>query len=305
VRAIPWCMLLLACGGSGLNDDTGLDTDPPETEDTDDTDSDLPVPVTYASVDCEQDYACALTNTGTVVCFGDEAFGIVDGAPTEEGFTALATGAVAACALDALSEPICWGSDFSDIDKPPAGPFDKIDLGVQHGCALRSGTLSCWGGSLADREIEGLPADGVADVSTNDRSTCVANDDGTLLCVGAQSPNEANLNNLDGLAQVAHSRAFGCGLTSAGSPGCWGLNVYGQLTEMPSGSGLVAITTGEHHVCTLQSTGRVLCWGDNTLDQLEVPDGDFAQISAGGNYTCGVTVEGELSCWGFQPPELP
>jgi alpha-tubulin suppressor-like RCC1 family protein len=37
-----------------------------------------------------------------------------------------------------------------DFLAAPAGPFDTVDLGYNHGCAVRSdGSVACWGNDMS------------------------------------------------------------------------------------------------------------------------------------------------------------
>ncbi|MBK7960416.1 MAG: RCC1 repeat-containing protein [Bdellovibrionales bacterium] len=118
----------------------------------------------------------------------------------------------------------------------------------------------------------------------------------------------------------------GYGFTCAvhlGAAKCWGGNFYGQLGNNSTvnsrtpvsvvglSSGVIGITTGEHHACALISDGTIKCWGRNdrgqfgdgtTTDSLipvsvsGILDG-ATKITAGRYNTCAI-VSGRAKCWG-------
>lgn len=134
----------------------------------------------------------------------------------------------------------------------------------------------------------------------------------------------ANLIPLQNIKQIAAGNAHTCVLTMENAVKCWGHNLVGQLgsgTYTDSaiaidvrglGSGVTAISVGEHHTCALMNIGRVKCWGGNWAGQLgnndtsnsnmlvDVAglDGDVRAIGAGGSHTCVLMTSGAVKCWG-------
>ena len=115
---------------------------------------------------------------------------------------------------------------------------------------------------------------------------------------------------------------FSCGISTAGTPYCWGRNNRGQLgnggtadqtTPAPVAGGLIfqGIGLGAEHACALSATGAAYCWGFNANGQLG--DGTtsnrpapvpvtggiaFVSIQGGDAHTCGITPAGAAYCWG-------
>jgi hypothetical protein len=67
----------------------------------------------------------------------------------------------------------------------------------------------------------------------------------------------------------------------------WGNNVYGQVSETPSGNDFTEVSAGANHSVALKSDGTLVSWGNNSSSQVtDTPSGDdFIQISAGGSHS--------------------
>jgi alpha-tubulin suppressor-like RCC1 family protein len=270
------------------------------------------------------DFTCALTDAGTVFCWGNNKFGTlgngtmfqsnvpvpVVGLPA--GVTSLAVGAVGACAL-AKAGVFCWGDNAqgqlgdgtTDPHNTPVAvsglPSDVVKLskaGYQT-CALTSaGAVLCWGWNKLGE---------IGDGTTTPRPTPVP-------VYGLSS----------GVTDIATGSEYSCALTGGGAVLCWD-NPAGELGDgttmgrtkpgpvMGLTSPVVAITAGSP-TCALTNEGGVLCWGRN--DSGQVGDGtakerdspvpvsglssDVTAISAaGGACACALRSTGAVLCWGF------
>jgi alpha-tubulin suppressor-like RCC1 family protein len=110
-----------------------------------------------------------------------------------------------------------------------------------------------------------------------------------------------------------------CGLTSAGSAYCWGLNSSGQLgdgtttnrltpTLVSSVLSFTALSVGSASTCGLTSGGAAYCWGgayvgDGTTNSRSSPVAvsggrSFTALSVRGAHKCGLTSGGAAYCWG-------
>jgi alpha-tubulin suppressor-like RCC1 family protein len=121
---------------------------------------------------------------------------------------------------------------------------------------------------------------------------------------------------------LAAGGEFSCGISTAGTPYCWGRNDRGQigngnLTDQISpalvagGLEFAAIGLGKSHACGVDPSDRPFCWGENADGQLgdgttsdrHTPnpvDGglDFNRIYGGESHSCAVTPNGAAYCWG-------
>jgi alpha-tubulin suppressor-like RCC1 family protein len=242
-----------------------------------------------AAIAAGYDYNCALTTTGSVKCWGDNADGQLgnstnvgtynpNSTPADvvglgSGVAAIAGGGYHTCALTTAGGVKCWGyngygqlGDNSTTQRN--APVDVVGLGsgvaaiaagFAHTCAVTTvGGVKCWGDN----------ADGRLGNSTN---------------VGTYNPNSTPVDVVglgSGVAAIAAGESHTCAVTTAGGVKCWGNNGYGQLGDnstterhtpvdvMDLGGGMVAIATGGFHTCAMTTGGGVKCWGNNSYGQL-------------------------------------
>jgi alpha-tubulin suppressor-like RCC1 family protein len=148
-------------------------------------------------------------------------------------------------------------------DPSPAGVVaitnvTNIAAGLEHACAVSSGTLMCWGN---DQNAE------LGDGKQNTQS---------------QTPVTVNVASKT-ITQVTAGYSHTCALASDGTVYCWGQNDWGQCgTVGDGGAGDVLAPTevqgltgkalqveaGTNHTCALIEGGSVMCWGANDRGQL-------------------------------------
>lgn len=276
------------------------------------------------SLSAGENHTCLVTPSGTVRCWGGNAFGQlgvgtqlwmsdvpVDVAGTAAEMTRVSAGSTFSCALDEGGVVRCWGDnesgqlgDGTTVDRPePADVSNLANLqiavttGEAHACALRvSGDVKCWGGN-ADGQL--------GDGTTIDRPV-------------PQSLFPS------GIVAIDAGRRHTCALTSDGGVKCWGSNDRGQLGDGTTAnkgypadvaglsSGVLAISAGALNTCALTQDARVKCWGENSfggvgdgtiVDRLVPTEvsgvSDVRAISVGDGHACALTDEDRVRCWGF------
>ncbi|MDP3237760.1 MAG: hypothetical protein Q8N26_33535, partial [Myxococcales bacterium] len=258
--------------------------------------------------------SCALAN-GRVFCWGDNTFftGSFNGAPrvllTLDDSQWLSQGVSEHLCAVRGGAATCWGKNTNgQLGRDTAGapsispPFPSITTlstgvtsiatGLNHTCAIRAGSLFCWG----------------------------ANGNGQLGNFSLTSTITPT-NVLDGVTAVDLGDNHSCAIRN-GALFCWGLNANGQLGDnsttqrtIPTQvvgmtSGVSAVAAGASHTCAVQR-GALFCWGlnargqvgDNTTQQRLVPTPvsglitSVTKVSAGTNTTCA-TFADIVRCWG-------
>jgi alpha-tubulin suppressor-like RCC1 family protein len=177
-------------------------------------------------------------------------------------------------------------------------PISEIAQGQFHTCAIKSGSLYCWG-----RNDEGQ----LGQENQIDSSVPLKVDlGGTPYAMTASYKNSCAA--IDGAVK------------------CWGTGNYGSIGDgntIPSYvpvsvsglvGGVIQLSGGDIHHCALLSDRTVKCWGsqpsgqlgDNSTTMRSTPVSvtglsEVRAISAaagGGLHTCAVTIGGDVYCWG-------
>ena len=239
----------------------------------------------YTTVAAGSAHACASTLAGNLFCWGSNGNGQL-GIPTTSAsydlpqevvnpdgtrFTAAAAGAAHSCALTEAGGVHCWGSNlFHQLGDGTGGPYtpgvsrtvpapvllppgqvvERLAAVADHSCVVTtSGAAYCWGvnpyGQLGDG------------------TTAIP-----LVPVAVQSPSG------ESWSMISPGLHHTCGLTSAGTAYCWGLNEYGALGDgtvenrliptavvMPAGVRFASISAAGGYSCALSTAGAVYCWG--------------------------------------------
>ena len=269
-------------------------------------------------------HSCALRQTGTITCWGDNEDGQLGDGTTSDSrvpvevlnitdATQITAGHRHSCALRQTGTITCWGnnwdgqlgdgttSDYSSVPVEVLNITDatQITTGHEHSCALRqTGTITCWGYNGRGR---------LGDGTTSDYSSV-----------------PVEVLNITDATQITTGGAHSCALRQTGTITCWGWNEYGQLGDGTTSDSRVPvevlnitdatqITAGHRHSCALRQTGTITCWGYNgsgqlgdgtTSDYSSVPVEvlnitDATQITTGGAHSCALRQTGTITCWGY------
>ncbi len=281
---------------------------------------------TFTQVSAGGNHTCGIRTSGTMLCWGDDQYGQVDGVPGSYSsgsppgggtFTEVSAGETHTCGIRTSGTILCWGDDqYGQVDgvpnstsphysagsPPGGGTFSQVTSGGNHTCGLRTdGTIFCWGYD-ADGEVDGNP---------------------NLVSpfYSSGSPPAAG-----SFTQITAGYNYTCGIKTDGSVLCWGNDFNGQvdgspvqtgtsysLGSPPGGGTFSEIGAGDYHTCGIKTNGTSFCWGfdgfgeTNGSPAAKIPlygkgsapgGGTFLQISAGGYHTCGIKSNGTTFCWG-------
>jgi Regulator of chromosome condensation (RCC1) repeat len=140
---------------------------------------------------------CAVTTCGTLSCFrsGSSDKDGLTMAPMG-AFRQVTLGEHHACALDESGTLKCWGDDTNGQTDAPSGTFTSVTSGDYHSCALASdGHVECWGakdpatGQAVDFGQATPPTGTFKYLSAGDIHTCGIKDDDTVACWGVGTTN--------------------------------------------------------------------------------------------------------------------
>ncbi len=200
-----------------------------------------------------------------------------------------------------------------------------IAAGNGHTCALRAGTVKCWGyngsgqlglGDTADRgdgpgemgvnlpAVDLGPGRTATAITAGEVHTCALLDDATIKCWGANGFGQLGLGDTE---------------TRGDGPGEMGVNL--PAVDLGPGRTATAITAGGAHTCARLDDATVKCWGWNGFGQLGLGDtadrGDgpgemganlpvvdlgpgrtATAVTAGYTHTCALLDDATIKCWG-------
>lgn len=182
-------------------------------------------------------YTCAITDGGSVKCWGGNLMGTLGNGTTTDNATPADVCADASC-----SEPL--------------SQVVQVASGFGHTCALTAaGAVKCWGSNV--RGELGAPT----------TEQCFFEFPCSTVPVQVQ-----NLES--GVVAIATGFMHSCALTELGAVKCWG-GSYGSgdwsysPADVPGlASGVAAIGEGPSHGCAVMREGDIRCWGDNNWGQL-------------------------------------
>jgi alpha-tubulin suppressor-like RCC1 family protein len=287
-------------------------------------------------LDAGKDHACARTENGEAYCWGandKRQLGSDAGpksavpilVPNMSGTAVqVAAGGSHTCALVALGNVQCWGSNVfgqaggqsPDYLEPTtvaglAAPSSSIGTGVEHTCALlNTGAVQCWGSNQYGQlgvgasvisattpiTVAGL-AFGVKALAVGAHHACVAMDGGTVQCWGVLAGSypggqpdlvlrQPEPMEVAGLEDVAALAAGGV--------------MYDYYPEF--GGGPPPLTRAVFaETCAITGQGAVRCWSMGLEEEITTPKSltqGVTSVTVGSDFACAVTASGGARCWG-------
>lgn len=270
-------------------------------------------------------WVCARLRSGSVRCWGDNAYGqhgygfTGETRPTPTTVfdltdaTQVSAKGFHVCARRATGEVSCWGANSvgavgdERVGRTFARPnpvrdlrdVQEVRVGGAHTCArLTSGQVLCWGDNLY-RQL------------------------GTTELLQRTSTPRL-VEGVSNIVELAAGLRHTCARDTLGAVWCWGRDDLGQLGdgtptnslgELPTRvvglSDAVQIVAGNDFNCARRRSGAVYCWGEATFGGLGdgvsvrsatpvAVDGlsDAVLVTAGIGHACAQRSGGEVLCWG-------
>jgi alpha-tubulin suppressor-like RCC1 family protein len=242
------------------------------------------------SVSLGPQHSCALASNGAIWCWGADDVGQLGDYGEHAAYAPRPVAGVETALALAV------GGDFSCVILPTTGArcWGKNDRGQGgHGIDRPFMTPSCV-------TTSGDSVLGVASLALGGAHACVALDDGTLRCWGANDARQlgdgstADRNEPTPVLGVTGARAIvaggrhTCVLLYDSTVRCWGANDEGQLGNGDTTAqdaavsvsnadgtaplaGVSALAAGDAFTCALMQDETLLCWGANAECQLGLP----------------------------------
>jgi alpha-tubulin suppressor-like RCC1 family protein len=246
------------------------------------------------TIDAGSRHDLAFMGDGSVVAWGDDAWGQLDLPSDFTGVTRISAGGSLSFGLKSDGTVVYLNTDTwsgTDPYAPPAGlsGVTAIDaggtLGDSYVLARKSnGTVVAWGdqGSGATTVPTGLT--GVTAVSAGGDCALALKSDHTV--VGWPTWCPAVPAGLTGVTAIAAGGNFNLALKSDHTVVAWGTNDKGQ-TKVPAGlTNVTAIAAGSDFALALKSNGTVVGWGNDDQGQIDIPAGlrGVTAITAGDDF---------------------
>jgi alpha-tubulin suppressor-like RCC1 family protein len=263
-------------------------------------------PFVATSVAAGNSYACAVLDSGSVMCWGNNGSGqLGNGTQSDSDVPVAVSGITDAVAVDSTERAVC--------------------------AVLRDGSVQCWGYHQFlpipwrnSDDIHTVPfvasgISGAVAVSTGANGTCVILGGGSIRCWGfgilGTGSLEANYGpatvlGITNAVSVGAGAGHACALLSNGAVSCWGRNANGQvgtpaLTQQETPVAVAGITDataldlGGDHTCAVLTGGSIKCWGANYCKQLgngTTEDSSSPVLVKGISDAIAVATETEFSC---------
>ena len=146
---------------------------------------------TVLSLSVGEMHTCALWESGTLACWGDNVYGQTD--VPEGRYRSVSVGIGYTCAVRDTGRLLCWGNDsWSVTEDVPEGSYRSVSSSVWHACAIReSGEVDCWGWNEHGQAEP--PGGTFRSVSTGSRHTCGLRHSGQIECWGSNEDGRADV----------------------------------------------------------------------------------------------------------------
>lgn len=294
------------------------------------------------------DHTCGI-RAGALYCWGEAGLGQLghngngltpERVGTNADWIAVAAGIASTCGLRGDGELYCWGwnsygqvgvgTETTYYSSPQRvtsfNGFTAVKMSLTRACALRAGSLFCWGEAYLSELVDRRSPDvvpGVTDFTDFDLDTsggCAVQGSGALQCWENELA-PGVVPGRDDWATISTAFNHYCGLTQSGAAYCWGVGVYGELgagalvatTDTPVAvdgfSSWTQIEAGQQTTYGIHE-GALYAWGANdtgsrgtgiTIGRVGTAS-DWTSVSTSLSFSCGIRAPGELYCWGSVPP---
>lgn len=239
-------------------------------------------------------HSCGLRADHTVGCWGSGPIT----PPVNERFSALASGFWHVCGIrEREGTVVCWGNEAYGKTSPPAGErFVALTASSAHSCGLlENRSAVCWGqgshfwgesqnpahGEKKAKTVAPTANERFLLVSAGEYHTCgVLEAQRDVRCWGLDHYGQSQAPNIkERFSFVVAGGDHSCALKEKdGSAVCWGLNGDGQATP-PAGEKFSSLVAGVYYTCGVRvSDAAVLCWGRTTEGASNPPIGHRAEL---------------------------
>lgn len=261
-------------------------------------------------------HGLAVRHGGSVVAWGDNAFGQAAVPGNLTGVVTVAAGARHSLALRGDGTVAAWGTGTPEqvyvngefvthnVATPPATlrEVTAIATSSRHGIALtKDGLVTVWGlgrvglatpPPAALTDVSAVAAGELLSVALRRDGTVVAWGDGAKKASGAVDANGVPLG-LAGVTAISAGGRHTLALRSDGTVIGWGSNDSGESTPPPGLANVTAIAAGDEHSVALKADGTVVEWGRGSRPRGVATGLTTVTGIAAGGFTVAITKMGK------------
>lgn len=304
------------------------------------SDSSTPTDVTGLTSGVDQiavgyNHACALLNTGSIKCWGNNYRGqLGDGSNTQRSTPvdvtgisnaiSVVAGVYSTCAVLDTKEVACWGYNYhgqlgnnsttnsntpqmvlslNNATKVVMNRLYYDNAGYSTCALLETGEVKCWGDNRYGQLANGTYIDSLTPATATQLAGNV-----TDIVLGPTS---------------------GCAIIDSDKVKCWGGDLNGELgnpipfsdvpIDVDIGTTASQLSVGAKHSCALGTDNNIYCWGfaedyalgsdhsgdTSTPSRMGKPQQvtglaalSIKEVAARQNFSCALFVDGSAQCWG-------
>ena len=247
--------------------------------------------IKYVDVTAGANHTCAVRTTGLVDCWGSDSHGQirvpmqlqqpqpalidVSGSLVRSGeFHSIEAGENFTCAINREGGALCWGSNDSAQEYPPAGEYTQLSAGRWHACALSTfddfplrevNPEAPEPASRVTTTIDGMPVTETISLAPPTNMDCWGQDLGS----GRTVPPTGVLRRTDQDALVRISSPRWNQVSAGGTFSCGIFDMGGSADAPPPANAEQAV---RFSATAAVSEGVVECWGMNPAASVPAPD---------------------------------
>jgi hypothetical protein len=245
-----------------------------------------------------------LKASGSIIAWGDNAYGQCNIPSPNTGFIAIAAGSSHSLGLKTDGSIVAWGYNHygqCNIPSPNTG-FIAIATGGWHSLGLKTdGSIVAWGYNDFGQCNIPSPNTGFVAIAAGHENSLGLKADGSIVAWGRNYNGECNIPSPNtGFITIAAGSSHSLGLKADGSIIAWGDNSYGECNIPSPNTGFIAIAAGDFHSLGLKTNGSIVAWGNNYYGQCNIPSPNtgFIAIAAGDFHSLGLKTNGSIVAWG-------
>ena len=249
-------------------------------------------------------HSLALRTDGSVIAWGNNAFGQTNVSPGATNVISIAAGSYHSLALRADGSIIGWGNNADGQVVAPASATNVVAIagGANHSLALRmDGVVLNWGDNHFGQTNQPAGLSNIVAIAASGVHNVALKGDGTVVVWGYKYTVETNVPpGLTNVIAIAAGGNHSLALRADGTIVAWGYNNNGQ-TNVPAGLiNMQAVAAGGTHSLALQANGSATAWGNNASGQATPPVNATGGLSlAGGtSHSLMLKSDGTVIGWG-------